>query len=139
MLIQPGGGHIINLGSHAATSDDANAFAYGVIRGGVVRMTSKMAADLRRHNIAVNSYGPEFTLTERVMEVVGKDNPRLQEAHDPMESVPHVAWIAKQQPEAFTGNVVYLEDWQKTWGSRRSDFEGLALRARAAAPDRLLG
>ncbi len=116
MLIQPGGGHIINLGSHAATSDDANAFAYGVIRGGVVRMTSKMAADLRRHNIAVNSYGPEFTLTERVMEVVGKDNPRLQEAHDPMESVPHVAWIAKQQPEAFTGNVVYLEDWQKTWG-----------------------
>ena len=116
LLIKRGSGHIINLGSRAATSDDANAFAYGVIRGGMVRLTTKMAADLRQHKIAVNSYGPGFTLTERVVEVVGEDNPRLQEAHDPAESVPHVLWIVSQPPDQFTGEVVYLDDWQKTWG-----------------------
>src|SRR6185503_19148126 len=57
LMILRGGGSIINLGSHAATSDDANAFAYGVIRGAMVRLTTKMAADLKPHGIAVNSYG----------------------------------------------------------------------------------
>jgi NAD(P)-dependent dehydrogenase (short-subunit alcohol dehydrogenase family) len=115
LLIQRGGGHIINIGSRAATSDDAGAFAYGVIRGGMVRFTTKMASDLRRHNIAVNSYGPGLMLTERVVEVLGEGNPRLGQAHDPAKSAPHVVWIAQQGPD-FTGNVVYLDEWQKTWG-----------------------
>ena len=82
----------------------------------MVRMTIKMAADLRRHRIAVNSYAPGFTLTERVVEVVGENNPALARARQAEESVPHLVWIAQQAPEAFTGQVVSIDDWGKSWG-----------------------
>lgn len=120
-MIQRGGGKIINLGSYAAISEDPNAFAYGVVRGGMVRMTLKMANDLKTHGIAVNSYGPGLMLTERVVEVLGSTHPRLEQAHDPAESVPHVLWMAQQPADRFTGQVVYMDEWEKSWGPSVSD------------------
>jgi len=115
LLIERGGGRIIHLGSNAANSTDAGAFAYGVIRGGMVRMTIKMAADLKQQKVAVNSYGPGFVRTERVVQVVGDGNPALSRARQPEDTVPEVLWLARQ-PLDYTGNVLYNNEFGKTWG-----------------------
>ena len=115
-MVRRGGGSIINLGSNAATSENPTAFAYGVVRAALVRFTVKLAAELKSHNVAVNSLGPGFVQTERVLQVLGRDFD-YSRATQPEESVAALLYLAAQDASTFTGQLVESKDFGTAWPS----------------------
>lgn len=57
-LIQRSGGAIVTIGSRPALHGTPNIAAYSVAKGGVVRLTEALAAELLDHNITVNCLLP---------------------------------------------------------------------------------
>lgn len=57
-LIARGGGAIINVGTRTATQAGAKAAAYAAAKRAVLQLTEALAAELREHNITVNSVLP---------------------------------------------------------------------------------
>ena len=113
-MIQQGGGHIINMGSRGAESENLGTFAYSTVRAAMIRFTIKQAVELKPYNIAVNSVAPGFTVTERVIEVLGDQLDRSR-GSTPEDVVPEYLWVA-QQPISYTGNILYFDGFGKSWG-----------------------
>jgi NAD(P)-dependent dehydrogenase (short-subunit alcohol dehydrogenase family) len=57
-LIQRGGGSIITIGSRSGVHGSPNVASYSVAKGGVVRLTEALSAELLKHDITVNCLLP---------------------------------------------------------------------------------
>jgi NAD(P)-dependent dehydrogenase (short-subunit alcohol dehydrogenase family) len=57
-LIQRGGGAIVTIGSRTGMRGSPNVASYSVAKGGVVRLTEALAAELMPHNITANCLLP---------------------------------------------------------------------------------
>lgn len=57
-LIQRGSGSIVTIGSRAGMHGSPNIASYSVAKGGVVRLTEALAAELMQHDITVNCLLP---------------------------------------------------------------------------------
>jgi NAD(P)-dependent dehydrogenase (short-subunit alcohol dehydrogenase family) len=57
-LIQRGGGAIVTIGSRSGMHGAPNVASYSIAKGGVVRLTEALAAELMRHDITVNCLLP---------------------------------------------------------------------------------
>lgn len=64
LLIEAGGGLIVNISSAGAT-EYVFGVAYGAAKAAVDKLTADMAHELRPHGIAVVSVWPRFTRTEK--------------------------------------------------------------------------
>jgi NAD(P)-dependent dehydrogenase (short-subunit alcohol dehydrogenase family) len=58
VMLQNGGGRIVNIGSRAALGGQAGEAAYSAAKSAVLRLTESMAADYGRQNIQVNAVLP---------------------------------------------------------------------------------
>lgn len=67
LLIESGGGLIVNISSFAGRSYQLNV-AYGVGKAGVDRLAKDMAHELRPHEVAVVSLWPGIVRTEWILE-----------------------------------------------------------------------
>lgn len=57
-LIQRGGGSIVTIGSRSGQHGAPNVASYSVAKGGVVRLTEALAAELMKHDITANCLLP---------------------------------------------------------------------------------
>ncbi len=104
-MIRRGGGSIINITSIAAIRASKGRMAYGISKAGLDRMSFALAEELREYNIAVNSLGPTgLTETETARKLFLEHAPKhwIQ----PADVARAVAWLARQNVQAFTGRAL---------------------------------
>lgn len=64
VMIQQGGGKIINMVSVGAVVAFPRQIAYCVTKGGILQMTRLLSIEWAKHNIQVNAIGPAYIETE---------------------------------------------------------------------------
>ena len=117
-----GGGHVINISSRAARSPGPGPYDqarrpggdifYGAEKAALERFSQQQAWLLQSDNIAVNVLSPQGDIKTPGHEFFGNDpnNPDLDfEVADAMGK--SAVWICEQSADAFTGNVVYDQDF----------------------------
>jgi NAD(P)-dependent dehydrogenase (short-subunit alcohol dehydrogenase family) len=68
MLIKAGGGSIINIASTHADRAQAQAFPYGVAKGGLLSLTRSLAVDFGANGIRVNAISPGLVLSPLILD-----------------------------------------------------------------------
>ena len=68
LLIEAGGGSIIVIASTHAERAQAQAFPYGVAKGGLLSLTRSLAVDFGQNGIRVNSIAPGLVMTPLTMD-----------------------------------------------------------------------
>lgn len=63
MIVNSGGGSIINIASTHAVRAQGNAFPYGVAKGGLLSLTQSLAVDFGQEGVRVNSICPGLVMT----------------------------------------------------------------------------
>ena len=71
-LIRAGGGSFAFVSSMSGTTSSPFHGAYGAAKAGIVSLVRSAAAELRRHEIRVNSVAPGATATPRMIEATGE-------------------------------------------------------------------
>jgi NAD(P)-dependent dehydrogenase (short-subunit alcohol dehydrogenase family) len=74
LMIESGGGSIVNVGSVAGVVGVPNLAAYCAAKGAVIALTRNMALDLAAHKIRVNCINPGTTLTPLIQELLKTDD-----------------------------------------------------------------
>lgn len=99
-----GGGSIVNVASISSTSGIPGQALYGPSKGGILQMTRQLAIEYAAQNIRVNAVAPGTIET-----------PMLQEAGDPEEMKPILAWLREKhpigrfgQPEEVANAILFL-------------------------------
>jgi NAD(P)-dependent dehydrogenase (short-subunit alcohol dehydrogenase family) len=77
MLIERGGGVVINTASIAALRGSRNAHAYGASKGGVVQLTRSIATTYGRHGIRANAICPGVIDTEMIHDTMLTDEAQV--------------------------------------------------------------
>jgi NAD(P)-dependent dehydrogenase (short-subunit alcohol dehydrogenase family) len=117
-LIEGGGGSIVNLSSilglRAGTLSDSAA--YSASKGGVIALTTTMAAQLGRQNIRVNAIAPGFLYTPMVVPLVTEEARDLRRRAAPLGTEGtawDVAWatvfLASDESRWITGVVLPVD------------------------------
>ena len=68
LLIEAGGGSIINIASTHADRAQAQAFPYGVAKGGLLSLTRSLAVDFGGNGIRVNAISPGLVMTPLILD-----------------------------------------------------------------------
>jgi NAD(P)-dependent dehydrogenase (short-subunit alcohol dehydrogenase family) len=68
LLIKAGGGSIINIASTHADRAQAQAFPYGVAKGGLLSLTRSLAVDFGGNGVRVNAISPGLVLSPLMLD-----------------------------------------------------------------------
>ena len=121
VMIQAGGGVIINVASVAGLVGAPEASAYAASKGGIVNLSRSMALDFAPHNIRVNCLCPGMTDTAQGDSVVGYYKPSTDptEAKRTWQPLPRVGtpedvakaalYIASDDAAFMTGSVFVID------------------------------
>ncbi|HXM12479.1 MAG TPA: SDR family NAD(P)-dependent oxidoreductase [Terriglobales bacterium] len=102
IMLQTGGGHIVNISSLAGKNALPNGAAYAASKWGLNGLTYSVAEELRAHNIRVSVICPGSTNTD-FSPHPGKNDEKMLQATD----VAHiVAMLVTQAPQSFASEVV---------------------------------
>jgi 3-oxoacyl-[acyl-carrier protein] reductase len=72
LMVEQGGGSIINLSGGGAAGPRANFSAYATAKCGLVRFSETLAEELRPHKVRVNCIAPGAMNTEMLAEIVNR-------------------------------------------------------------------
>lgn len=123
-------GRIINTTSGAGLGGNFGQTNYAAAKGAIVGMTLTLALELHRIGVTANAVGPSgLTRITATMPGMGEsfepDEVPEDQYHpmDPSNSSPLVAWLASEQADHVTGQVIRsIEDriiWMQGWKERR--------------------
>ncbi|MBI4528048.1 MAG: SDR family oxidoreductase [Deltaproteobacteria bacterium] len=102
LMLREKGGSIINLSSSLGRGAYANFTAYAVSKWGIEGFTQSLAAELRSHNIRVNSVDPGYVATK--LTGYGGEKP---------ESVTDVfVFLASDESRGVTGKMLSSSAWK---------------------------
>jgi NAD(P)-dependent dehydrogenase (short-subunit alcohol dehydrogenase family) len=105
VMMQSGGGVIINVASEAGLVGIKGQVAYNVSKGGLIALTRSCAVDFASHGIRVNSVCPGTTNTPLVEEAVNR-------AEDPVEARRRLEEVRPLNrlgtPEEIAAAIVFL-------------------------------
>ena len=102
MMIQAGGGHIINISSLAGKNPLPNGAAYAASKWGLNGLSYSVAEELRGHRIRVEVICPGSVDTD-LSPHTGRDHAKLLQPDD----VAHVvAMLVTQAPQSFASEVL---------------------------------
>ena len=117
IMMEQGGGKIINITSVLGVKGRAGLVPYATSKGGVIQFTRNLALEWAPHNIRVNAIGPGAFYT-RPMKVV-LDDPKLgpirrekiplKRHGQPEELGPLVVYLASDASDYMTGEVIYMD------------------------------
>lgn len=102
-MVEQRRGHVINLSSVLAKTIKYS-IAYGVSKAALERFTLGLAKEMKKHNVAVNSLCPDFTVTEAVttflkdVDTTGWQNPEMWGKYAVM--------VAAQDAGSLTGKIL---------------------------------
>jgi NAD(P)-dependent dehydrogenase (short-subunit alcohol dehydrogenase family) len=119
LMLQTGGGHIINLASIAGLRSAPLLAPYAASKHGVIGLTRTAAVEYARDNIRCNAVCPSFIRTpmvERAMELMHpkaaerlvKANP-MQRLGEVSEIAEGIAWLCTEGSSFMTGQTLTLD------------------------------
>jgi NAD(P)-dependent dehydrogenase (short-subunit alcohol dehydrogenase family) len=117
VMVQCGGGKIINLASLTSKIAVPNISVYGAAKGGIFSLTKAMAVELAPHNINVNAVAPGYVRTA-MTEAAFKDKARFEWmlSRIPLgrfgtaEDIGNtVLFLASPASDYLTGEVIYVD------------------------------
>ena len=120
VMTSNGGGSIVNISSGAAAHEVSALMPpgyviYSVAKAALERFSSAAAPELRSLGININALRPGAVRTEHTTEEFGEDFDWTGWA-EPEDVGPPVAYLARQINTDFTGRVLDVSGFAKTWG-----------------------
>jgi NAD(P)-dependent dehydrogenase (short-subunit alcohol dehydrogenase family) len=117
IMIQQGGGKIINIVSVGAVVGFPRQIAYCVTKGGILQITRVLAVEWAKHNIQVNAIGPayfETDLTKGMRESKAISQNLLQRTPmgrfgKPEEVVGAAVYLASEASSYVTGQTLFVD------------------------------
>jgi NAD(P)-dependent dehydrogenase (short-subunit alcohol dehydrogenase family) len=111
-MVERGAGHVIHLGSRAATWDDpgGSSVAYSTSKAALRRFTTALAAELAGTGVVVVELSPGFVRTG-----LTADRPGIEDLPDgafvaPGRAAAHVVALASGRYDGLHGRFVHVED-----------------------------
>jgi citronellol/citronellal dehydrogenase len=121
-MAQSGGGHIINVSSRAGVFPGPGPYSaeqrarrggafYGMVKAGLERYSQSLAMEVADENIAVNVLSPQGRIKTpgNIFAQNDKENPDL-DFEEAVAMGKATVWICEQDPQQFTGNILFDED-----------------------------
>jgi len=117
LLLETGGGAIVNMASVAGLQGFANAIAYSASKHGVIGVTRTAALEYAARGIRVNAVCPGFTDTPMVRDMVQyfpqtqrmvTGNP-MRRMGEPNEIAEVVVWLLSDKSSFMTGQAVAID------------------------------
>jgi NAD(P)-dependent dehydrogenase (short-subunit alcohol dehydrogenase family) len=113
VMVEGGGGSIINTTSIRAMIGTAGADAYSAAKGGVRALTGGLALQWAAHNIRVNAIAPGVILTERVRALLRDDDAifgkSLLGPSDPEDVAQMALYLASDESRRVTGAILPMD------------------------------
>ena len=113
VMVEGGGGSIINTTSIRAMIGTAGADGYSSAKGGVRALTRALALQWAKHNIRVNAIAPGVILTERVRALLREDDPIFQKsllgASEPEDVAQMALYLASDESRRVTGAILPMD------------------------------
>jgi NAD(P)-dependent dehydrogenase (short-subunit alcohol dehydrogenase family) len=113
VMVEGGGGSIINTTSIRAMIGTAGADAYTSAKGGVRALTRALALQWAAHNIRVNAIAPGVILTERVRALLREDDPIFEKsllgASEPEDVAQMALYLASDESRRVTGAILPMD------------------------------
>jgi NAD(P)-dependent dehydrogenase (short-subunit alcohol dehydrogenase family) len=113
VMVEGGGGSIINTTSIRAMIGTAGADAYTSAKGGVRALTQALALQWAAHGIRVNAIAPGVILTERVRALLRTDDPIFQKsllgASAPEDVARMALYLASDESGKVTGAILPMD------------------------------
>ncbi|HJN88394.1 MAG: SDR family oxidoreductase [Dehalococcoidia bacterium] len=109
-------GSIINIGSRSGFDHtQVGSVVYPASKAGMHMFSLTLAQEMREHNIAVNILNPGAMKSEGSAAIPWAWND-WSERVDPEAAAPCAVYLALQDAQSFTGQLVARVDFGKTWG-----------------------
>src|SRR5579871_5369693 len=135
VMLQGGGGAIVNTASMAGEVGDMGLTAYGAAKAGVINLTRYVATQYGRQNIRCNAVAPGLIGTERANEVVLPPVRKIFEEHNLVprngrpEDIGHVvAFLASDEAAFITGQTIVVDGGAFIHGPTLVDMRKLGLK-----------
>jgi len=117
MMIQQGGGKIINMVSVGAVVGFSRQIAYCATKGGILQLTKVLAIEWTRYNIQVNAIGPAYLETEltkgmRESKIISDNllqRTPMGRFGKPEEIVGAAIYLASEASSYVTGQTVFVD------------------------------
>ena len=107
-LMEKRRGSIVNLSSPAGRGPAPGMSVYSASKAAIDYFTLSLAEEVREYNIAVNSIAPTGGIDTEGNRQIFQDDPAWVDTWEPAEHFAlGVVWLAKQDAQSFTGNLVY--------------------------------
>ena len=117
IMIESGGGSIINITSIAAEVGMPNNPAYAAAKGALKQLTRALAADLGEYSVRVNNIGPGYFMTD--MAQLSWNDPDRRKARaersllkrwgEPRDLIGAVVYLASDASSFVTGQSLYVD------------------------------
>jgi NAD(P)-dependent dehydrogenase (short-subunit alcohol dehydrogenase family) len=135
VMLQTGGGAIVNTASMSGVMGDAGLTAYGAAKAGVISLTRYVATQYGRRNIRCNAVAPGLITTERANEVVSPPVQKIFEEHNlvprngrPADIGNVVAFLASEEATFITGQTIAVDGGAFIHGPTLVDMMKLGLK-----------
>jgi len=117
VMIQQGGGKVINMVSVGAVVGFQRQIAYCATKGGILQLTKVLAIEWARHNIQVNAIGPAYLETEltkgmRESKIISENLLRrtpMGRFGKPEEIVGAALYLASDASSYVTGQTLFVD------------------------------
>jgi len=116
LMIESGGGSIINISSDQALSGDSMTVAYGTSKAGVNGLSRFVAAAYGKHRIRCNVVSPGLITSETMLATMPEaiqqifiDNCLIPRLGDPADIAEAVAFLASPRSSYITGQVLQVD------------------------------
>ncbi|MGO9058616.1 MAG: SDR family NAD(P)-dependent oxidoreductase [Candidatus Binataceae bacterium] len=116
IMLEGGGGAIVNTASMAGESGDQTLTAYSAAKAGVISLTRSVATQYGKRNIRCNAVAPGLILTELSRKIIPPNVERIFETHNLVprngkpEDIGHtVAFLASDDAGFITGQTIVVD------------------------------
>ena len=139
LMLQGGGGSIVNTTSMVALRGDARPTAYAAAKGGVISFTRFVAAQYGQQGIRCNAIAPGLILSERatprpqaVLEIFARQT--LAPQHGQPEDIAYAAlFLASDEARFINGQILEVDGGVHSHNPTMADLVALAPATAAAA------